>query len=130
MGFEIQAVLSQNIPLGEFVTESARLRQLEGLYLLRGSVAVRHFLRANPQLVSILLEAHFHLQEHFGPNLQVALEVVSDPEATGQEQLFAYIRTSLPVDEALARLDRLDEGWFLGQLDQVDGLLNFNLEFV
>jgi len=127
---QTEACLMGYGPLREFIAESARLRQLGVLYLLCDSVAVRHFLRANPQLIHVLLEAHFHLREHFGPNSQVVLEVVSDPEAKDQEQLFAYIRTSLPVDEALAGLDRLDEEWFLGQLDQVGGLLNFNLEFV
>jgi hypothetical protein len=60
----------------------------------------------------------------------VTLEVVSDPEVEGVEELFAYILTSLPVNEALARLHRLDEEWFLDQLDRVGGRFNFNLEFV
>jgi len=60
----------------------------------------------------------------------VVLEVVSDPEVEDMDELFAYILTSFPVDEALARLAKLDEEWFLDQLDQVGGRFNFNLEFV
>jgi hypothetical protein len=70
------------------------------------------------------------VQEHFGSGIPVVLEVVSDPEVEGWDQLFAYILTSLPVREALAQLNKLDKEWFLDQLDRVDGLFNFNLEFV
>ena len=110
--------------------ESQCLYRLEEIYSLRDAAAVRRFLQACPQLIELLLEAHVYLQEYFGPDPQVTLEVVSDPEAESMDELFAYILTSLPVDEALARLDKLDEEWFLDQLDRVDGQLNFNLEFV
>jgi len=112
------------------ISESQRLHQLEGIYSLRNAAAVRRFLRAYPQLVEVLLAARVSLQKYFGPDPQVTLEVVSDPEVEGVEELFAYIRTSLPVDEALAQLNRLDEEWFLGQLDRVGERFNFNLEFV
>ncbi|MGQ9626068.1 MAG: hypothetical protein ACUVV0_04080 [Anaerolineae bacterium] len=106
------------------------MRQLEEIYSFRNDAAVQRFLYSYPQLAKVLLEAHVYLKKHFGPEPQVTLEVVSDPEVEGWDELFAYILTSLPVDEALARLNRLDEEWFLDQLDRVDGLLNFNLEFV
>jgi hypothetical protein len=112
------------------ISENQRLHQLEGIHSFRNAAAVRRFLHVYPQLVEVLLEAHVYLQKYFGPEPQVTLEVVSDPEVEGVEELFAYILTSLPVDEALARLDRLDEEWFLDQLDRVDGRFNFNLEFM
>jgi hypothetical protein len=101
------------------------------MYTFRNAAAVRRFLLAHLSLIGVLVEAYSHLSKYFGPDPRVALEIVSDPEADdGRDQLFAYILTSLPVDEALVRLDRLDEEWFLDQLDQVGGLFNFNLEFV
>jgi len=106
----------------------AGLLQLEDLYIFRRADEVRRFLTAYLELIEFLLEAYAHLQRHFGPDPQVVLEVVSDPEIEGSEELFTYIRTSLPVDEALARLDSLDEEWFLDQLDQVGRQFNFNLE--
>jgi hypothetical protein len=118
----VQCVTLVDIP-------NQRLRRLEEIYSLRDAAAVKRFLHARPQLVEVLLEARVHLQRYFGPDPQVALEVVSDPETEDLKELFAYIHTSLPVDEALARLDKLDEDWFLAQLDRVDGQFNFNLEF-
>ncbi len=109
---------------------SQRLHALETSYRFRRAIAVRRFLQAYPHLVEFLHEARPYLKKHFGSELEVALEVVSDPEATDAKQLFAYIRTALPVDMALAQLDRLDEEWFLDRLDRVGGLFNFNLEIV
>lgn len=128
LGAQIQ--LAEYDALQQFIVESSRLRQLGEFYSFRDMLPVRRFLRARPQLIDVLLEAHTYLEKHFGPGPLVTLEVVSDPEATDWDQLFAYILTSLPVDEAQARLDRLDEEWFLGQLDRIGDLFNFNLEFV
>jgi hypothetical protein len=91
---------------------------------------VRHFVRCHPEVIETLIEARPRLEEHFGPQVKVSLELVSDPEADATEQLFAYIVTSLPVDEGINRLDAFDEDWFLHQIDRVAGRLNFNLEFV
>jgi len=127
-GAQIQ--LAEYDALRQFIVESSRLRRLGEFYSFRDMPPVRRFLRAHPQLIDVLLEAHTYLEKHFGPGPLVTLEVVSDPEAVDWDQLFAYILTSLPVDEAQARLDRLDEEWFLGQLDRIGDLFNFNLEFV
>jgi hypothetical protein len=115
--------------LQQFIIETSRLRQLGEFYFFRNVVAVRRFLRAHPQLTRVLLEARAYLQKHF-PDSQVVLEVVRDPEAEDWNQLFAYILTRLPVNEAQAQLDKLDEEWFLDQPEQVDNLFNFNLEFI
>ncbi len=107
---------------------SARLHVLEETYSFRDATVVRRFLQIHPHLVKLLLDAYPYLLELFGPDPEVALEVVSDPEVADWDQLFAYICTPLPVNEALARLHRLDEEWFLDQLDRADDLFNFNLE--
>ena len=55
----------------------------------RVNAAVRRFLHVYSQLVEVLLEAHVYLQKYFGPDPQVTLKVVSDPEVEGVEELFA-----------------------------------------
>lgn len=129
MDVSISTVLGQNIALRQFTAERSDLHQVGELYSFRNAVDIRCFLYTHSQLTEILIKAHTYLRKYFGSNPQVTLELISDPETTGWEQLYAYILTSLPVDDALDRLDRFDEEWFIGQLDQVDGLLNFNLEF-
>lgn len=110
--------------------QGEKLFQLQETYGLRLEPPVGRFLHAHPTLVDLLLEAYAYLEQYFGLNPQVGLEVVSDPDSDDSEELFANIRTSLSVDEALERLDRLDQGWFLAQLGRTGGRFNFNLEFV
>jgi hypothetical protein len=105
-----------------------RLDGLEELYSVRGAATVWHFLLAHSHLIDMLLEAYPHIEKHFGPDPEVALDVVSDPEATSRKQMFAYIITSLPPAKAMAQPDKLDEEWFLDQLDRVGNLFNFSLE--
>ena len=112
------------------VDRSEKLSQVQGVYESRDGARVTGFLRAYPVLIDLLLEALEHLERCFGPNPQVVLEVVADPDSEGSEELFANIGTSLPVDEALEQLNRLDDTWFLAQLGRTEGRFNFNLEFV
>ncbi len=113
----------------EQVVDLALIEELREMYPFHSDTTVTSFLRVHPQLADVLLEARPRIEEHFDRGTPVQLEVVTDPENAGGDQLFAYIHTSLSVDEALARLDEFDEEWFLHQLPQVRDQLSFDLEF-
>ncbi|MEW5987995.1 MAG: hypothetical protein AB1791_15290 [Chloroflexota bacterium] len=99
-------------------------------YLVPDRFSVQQFLDTHPQLGSFLLEARPVIEQIFGPFPQVVLEVETDPEIPGWMQLVAYIRTALPVIEAVERLRQLDEAWFLDQLPRLGLSFNFSLECV
>lgn len=107
----------------------AGIGEIEARYSLRDAPTVRQYLRDYPEVIEVLIEARPHLEEHFGTEVRVSLEVINDPEAAEIKELFAYIATDLSADEAVMRLDAFDEGWFLHYVDRVAGRLNFNLEF-
>ncbi|MCI0692184.1 hypothetical protein L0337_09300 [candidate division KSB1 bacterium] len=75
------------------------------------------------------METYDKIGNYFGPQPEVVLEVVADPEADDDRELFTFIRTSLPPQEALEKLDQLDENWWLDAGDQADGKLCIHLEF-
>ncbi len=85
------------------------LKSLERLYTFRESTEVLEFLDKYPFLVPLLLEAHEHICRHF-PNSPLFLQYVPDPEID-YPQLVVYIVTKLDLEEALDRLDLLDEWW-------------------
>lgn len=105
-------------------------RSLDNVYAVRDASKVYRFLQEHGELVGFLLDAYPQIEKYFGPAPVVELQVISDSEGHGLEQLFAYIRTSLPVQEALSRLELLDEEWFLDQIDRVGDVFNFNVEIV
>jgi hypothetical protein len=98
-------------------------------YILLEPATVSNFLQEHRVLVSLLNEAYQEIRKHFASE-DLKLELVSDREIAEDRQLFVYILTSLSVTDALKKLDRFDEQWWLERIDRANGLLNFNLRFV
>jgi len=111
-------------------TYEFEIRLLERLYSFRKGVEVSQFIERHSFLVPVLVEAYGKVENCFGPYPQVFLEVVNDLEVHGLVELFGYIVTRLTPEEAGKRLQRFDKAWFLNQLPQVKGLLNFDVEFL
>jgi hypothetical protein len=89
---------------------------------------VERFIEENPALGNLLLEAYKIIPAHFGPDVGMALEMVADPEALGDRQLFVLIRTELPRPHARMRLAELDEAWWLDALPAAEGKMEIALE--
>lgn len=96
------------------------------LYTL-ADAEVDAYLQKRPFLLPVLVELHGQVQKYFGPNTQIVLEVVTDPEGDGERELFAIVQSALPPDEADDRLDRLDHEWWLDQLDRTRGGLTVDV---
>jgi len=115
---------------GQIVATEPALQSLRQLYIFRRPEEVYGFLKTHPLLIPLLLEAHNKIVQYFGPSPEVVLEVVTDPEAMDDRELFAFIRTGLPPDEALNKLDRLDKEWWLDEADRAEGELCIDVEFL
>ena len=111
------------------VLAEIHMAQLESLYDFRNQIEIKGFLVYHRALIPVLKEAYSIVEEFFGNDVLVALEVVKDPEAKNEEQLFGYIKLdTFSPEEAFERLNAFDEAWFLKQVDVIGGYLNFNLE--
>jgi hypothetical protein len=102
---------------------------LESLYEI-SSNRVASFLIKNDFLVDLLNEAVPKLQECFGDDVSVRLEVFSDPTATNNCELFARVLTKLSANDALDILDRFDNEWWSNASSRSQGLLSFALRYV
>jgi hypothetical protein len=100
---------------------------LNQLYEFKGG-AVRSFLEGNPLLCDLLFVAYGVIRQHFGSGVEMALEVVADPEALGDKQLFVLIRTELPRKVAREQLAELDQAWWLNELPRAEGKMEIALE--
>ncbi len=125
---DISNFAQQEVNLWVVVSEM-RIAKLETIFNFRNPDEVKRFLREHKLIIPVLLNTRSIVEEFFGNEVPVALEVVIDPEALNNKQLFGYISTgSMPQDEAFERFNAFDESWFLKQYDLTDGLFNFNLE--
>jgi hypothetical protein len=102
--------------------------RLEELYVISDQGALWRFLFEHSQLAQVLVEAYAYLQRHFGPNPQVILETVRDPEVPQYAYLFASVQTNLALNEALARLDIFLDEWFRDQPSHIDRFLTFTAD--
>lgn len=112
------------------IEQITKIRHIRRIYNICHEVETIHFLHEHPALIDLLLEAPAQIERYFGSSSLLTLELATDPEDLDSTELFVNIGVPLPVDDAIARLDRFDEGWFLAQLERTDGRLNFNLEFI
>ncbi len=110
-----------------WATGDSAIMELDEFYTFRNLPNARTFLLSHPDVVELLREARPHLQECFGQQVDVMLAVIQEPRDV--DRMFAYIRTSLSAEEALAQLDHLDESWFLSRVGKVGAFFNFSLEF-
>ena len=96
-------------------------------YEFRGD-AVERFLQHHPKVGPVLIEAADVIPAYFGEGTPVALEVLHDPEADGEPELYALIRSTLSPEDALARLRQLDRAWWLKALPRAGYRLTLSLE--
>ncbi len=112
------------------VVEEKNIRTLQQRYTFRNPQQVSSFLQAHSFLVPLLFEASSHIEQHFRSNQQVFLQVVTDPEAADDRELFIFIGTNLQPDDALDKLDLLDDEWWLDAMDRSKGDLCIDVEFL
>ena len=91
---------------------------------------VAQFIQENAFLAELLVEIRAKVSEVFGAATQVRLDLLDDPEFLGQPKLYAVILTPLAAEVALALQARLDDDWWLDNLERAQGKLNLCLEYV
>jgi hypothetical protein len=90
----------------------ADIGALEQFYVLRRQSEVIKFLVDNSFLFPFLQGAYEQVRNYFGESVQLVLEVVTDPEIAGDQELVIFIRTNLSPDEVFKRLKQLGEEWW------------------
>jgi hypothetical protein len=99
-------------------------------YILKDYRGVSEFLETYPFLVPLLTEVFIKIQHYFEPYPQVFLDVIKEPEFPNDVRLAVFIRTNLSPEDALKKLDRLDQDWWLEAMIEAHGKLYIHLEFI
>lgn len=106
------------------------LLSLERHYIFRNRSEVMGFAVNNSFLLQTLHEAYNQIRNYFGESVQAVLEVVADPEFFEDQELVIFIRTDLSPDEALKKLEQIDNAWFLNVPADVRKKLCVTVEFI
>lgn len=103
---------------------------VEEVYTFADGTEVRHYLQGNPGILEVLVDALPVIQEIFEfSDLAVALTEPTEPGKSFRRELYIRIVTDADVDEALARLRRFDEKWWLDRPPEVRDRICFDIDF-
>jgi hypothetical protein len=115
-GFRNRETKSESAFVGKHNPTDGVISVLNRLYEFRGGLVVEGFLRENlpqnPYMAGVLLVAQDRIHDRFGLGARAILEVVTDPDAPSDQQLFIIIRTRFPAKIARDLLSVLREGWW------------------
>jgi hypothetical protein len=89
---------------------------LNSKYTLKTAKDVYDLVGSNPHLLTLLMEAYDQIRYYF-PREILLLDAVADPDETVDKQLIIYICTDLSPQDAIDKLDQLDENWLLNAID-------------
>jgi len=103
-------------------------QEFERLYILRNDSEVRRFINQHQFLEPLLREVHARVQNYF-PGSPLFLEVFTDPEDQGEQELVASVSTGLPSPAAHEKLTQFDHEWWLASLARAQSKLSVTLEF-
>jgi len=115
--------------LSPYPTLDLGLEALEQLYILRRRSEVIKFLEDNSFLFPTLKEAYRQIRNYFGKSVQLILEVITDPEVAGEQELVIFVHINIPPDEVFKKLEQLDEEWWLDAPANARGKVCIDVEF-
>jgi len=89
---------------------------------------VLDFLKEHETLASFLIEDAYNKIREYFPTEELVLDILTDPE-TNEKILVVFIRTDLNPEQALSKLEKLDEDWWLSAASRAEKLC-IHIEFV
>jgi hypothetical protein len=95
---------------------------------IRKPQVVKEFLEENAFLIPLIEESRAKVAEYFGAETPLALEVRFHPD-DGLSELFLYIKSALPVSEAMEILDRLAWDWWLDEMPRARNRMMISLGY-
>lgn len=105
--------------------ETNVVKELRQSFVLSESVV--QFISKNSSIAILLIQAKEEIQKYFSDELY--LETVFDPE-NGKESLFLGINTKIDINEALAKMDKFTDDWWLNNMHRAGGDLSIDVMFI
>ena len=87
------------------------------------------YLNQHPMLYPYIVESIGKIKAIFGSYLELELRLVKDPEDAAYRRLFGYIWVKSNVDEAIDKLNQLDDEYILDLPDDIASHLNFDVRY-
>jgi hypothetical protein len=100
---------------------------LDALFDLSSPLAIRGFIDTHPWVSAVLVESLPYVAHFFGSSVRPVLEVVADPDAPKDQELFAAIPWREGPEVGRERLRAFDRAWWLSASTRSRNALNFGI---
>jgi hypothetical protein len=115
------AILATDLRVGrnprEISSTTSEIDTIDKLFKVRKPDKVKQFLSGNKTLVKMISSIYTKIRKEF-PSENIILEAVSDSPLSREKDIVISVSTSLSVDEAIERLDRVEDvRWDKGSKD-------------
>lgn len=127
---DVDSSLSQN--KGDtvlYILPSENINTIKQYYELVNIEQIINFINKNQLSIDFLIDAAEQFRNEFGKETKITLRYLSDPSLFNDEGLVACIYTSLSVEQALDKIDEIDEKWFLQNRHICKGRFIFDVEW-
>ncbi len=109
---------------------SRTFAQVESLFVYQDYMSVSTYLHKHSFLVPLILEAYSQITQRFlGFQYHLGLEV-SQEATSDEEALYLLICTVSSCEEVQPLLTKLDEEWWLDEVERADGQLTIDVEYL
>jgi hypothetical protein len=85
------------------------------------------YLNQHPMLYPYIVESIEKIKAIFGSYIELELRLRIDPEIANAQTLYCYIWVTMTVDEALDKLDKFDDEYYLKLPEKIKDYLNYNV---
>jgi len=104
------------------------IENLRNIYRISDFNSINRFVREYNVPIEFLHEASNVIRNKFGKEADISLSL-EGTEPIEELYLYARVLTTLHVQEALTKIDEIDEEWLLDNIDRVQGRFNFDVEW-
>lgn len=91
---------------------------------------VKKFLLKNRFLILLLEEIPNKIYEYYGNEQEISLELFYEPDFPQSSKLWVSVLTEKSAEDARSIMDRIDEDWWLENIDRANCKLNIGIDYV
>ncbi len=99
-------------------------------YEIHNPPEVAEFLSRNTFLLDLLKEIPSKIFQYYGSEQKIALEVFYEPDFPQSSKLWVSVLTERSAEEARSIMDKIDEDWWLENIDKAKCKLNIGIDYV
>lgn len=125
-----QSLTAEQIAKSKTTTVIEEINALPSKYQISNFEEVKNFLSKNRFLISLLEEIPNKIYQYYGSEQKIALEVFYEPDFPQSSELWASVLTELSAEEARSIMNKIDEDWWLENIERAKCKLNIGIDYV